>query len=109
LGPDKVDVRAYPEEVRRGYDDLQAHCGLCHTPARPLNLPASGQRLWEKYVQEMHWKSGGVLLTPAQAQRIVGFLTYDGERRKRTPEFQRQTRDLQRIFDRAHSSRKEAP
>lgn len=37
LGPDKVDVAAYPKEAQEGYKLLQAKCTTCHTASRPLN------------------------------------------------------------------------
>ncbi|TBR25100.1 hypothetical protein EPO15_02775 [bacterium] len=37
LGPDKLDVSAYPKEAQEGYKALQAKCTVCHTASRPLN------------------------------------------------------------------------
>jgi len=37
LGPDKIDVSAYPKEAQEGYKLLQAKCTTCHTASRPLN------------------------------------------------------------------------
>lgn len=37
LGPDKIDVSAYPKDAQEGYKVLQAKCTTCHTASRPLN------------------------------------------------------------------------
>ena len=37
LGPDKLDVAAYPKDAQEGYKLLQAKCTTCHTASRPLN------------------------------------------------------------------------
>ncbi len=37
LGPDKLDVAAYPKDAQDGYKVLQAKCTTCHTASRPLN------------------------------------------------------------------------
>lgn len=37
LGPDKIDVSAYPKDAQEGYKSLQAKCTVCHTASRPLN------------------------------------------------------------------------
>lgn len=37
LGPDTLDVSAYPKDIQDGYRLLTVHCAKCHTAARPLN------------------------------------------------------------------------
>lgn len=109
LGPEAIDVSGYPREQQDNYLVFTQRCGLCHTLARPVNSPASGRTVWERYVGEMHSKSGNVLLTGDQARQIADFLVFDAERRKRGPDWESQQRDLKKLFERVQAARRGGP
>lgn len=37
LGPESLNVAAYPKDIQKGYALLAPKCAKCHTAARPLN------------------------------------------------------------------------
>lgn len=86
LGPDAVDVSAYPAKARAGYDVFVKVCSQCHTLARPLNAPETTRAEWETHVRRMHektlvygwWTDFG----KADAGKILDFLEHDSKTRK---------------------------
>lgn len=96
LGPDRVDVAAYPKAQQENYLLFLNLCSQCHTPARPLNAPIVAREDWERFARRMHRKSKGTLLDARQAERVIDFLTYDAQRRKvnRREEFLSLQREL---------------
>jgi len=109
LGPDSIDVSDYPRELRDAYDVFRERCSQCHTLARPVNFPAKEWGDWAKYVDKMHHKTGGALLTPASERMILDFLVYDAKRRKTTPRFRKELDGLTALYARVKRERGEKP
>ena len=53
LGPESVDVSAYPPERKRDYAVYAQACSRCHTLARSINAPYVSRGWWEFYVARM--------------------------------------------------------
>ena len=81
LGPDRIDVSAYPPYIKEGYEILQVRCARCHSPARPLNSQFSKPDEWERYVKRMMRKPGSDI-TGQEGRKIYEFLAYDSKIRK---------------------------
>lgn len=68
LGPDTIDVTAYPVSQQENYALFVKKCSLCHTLARPINSPLVDASTWTRFVKRMHGKNrdrlnGGPLLS----------------------------------------------
>lgn len=107
LGPDTIDVTAYPVSQQENYALFVKKCSLCHTLARPINSPLVDASTWTRFVKRMHGKNqarsnGGPLLSGDEAKRVISFLTFDSRERKikRADEFQAQQSDLRARFER---------
>lgn len=101
LGPDTVDVRAYPASQQENYALFVEKCSGCHTLARAVNSPIVDAPTWNRYAKRMHGKNqarenGGVLLSGEEAKRVISFLVFDSRERKikRADEFQNFLADL---------------
>ena len=105
LGPAAIDVSAYPAPIRDEYALFQARCSRCHTLARPINSPWVSQENWTEFLDRMQKHSGGVLLTEDERKSIIEFLVFDGKQRKTTPQFQKDTKDLQALFKKIEMAR----
>lgn len=91
LGPDVIDVAAYPEEQQKNYRLFQLVCSQCHTTARPLNHPTTSRWMWQRYVAGMRRRAETekwLAITAEDVERIVDFLTFDAEARKNTAAFE---------------------
>lgn len=103
LGPDAIDVSAYPAQQRYNYAVYARDCSRCHTLARPNNAPMAGRGWWEFYIIGMRARSSwkGAPLAPADVKAILDFLDYDSRVRKveKSREFEAQTDELKRRFD----------
>ena len=75
LGPDKLDVSAYPKEIQKGYETMVNRGGKCHSPARPLNsrfVETAGKDLGtlvDEYVKQFGESTG---MTVSVDWRIAG-------------------------------------
>lgn len=105
MGPDTIDVTAYPAPQQENYRLFVEKCSLCHTLARPINSPLVDASTWGRYVRRMHGKNqvrhGGLLLSGEEAKRVIAFLAFDSRERKikRAEEFQSLQADLLMRFD----------
>ena len=57
LGPDTVDVRAYPASQQENYALFVEKCSGCHTLARAVNSPIVDAPTWNRYAKRMHGKN----------------------------------------------------
>ena len=80
-GPGFIDVSSYPPQMQETYKVFGQKCSRCHTLARPINSKFVGEE-WRKYVYKMMGKPGSGL-TPKIADKIIPFLIYDAQVRKR--------------------------
>ena len=80
-GPNFIDVTAYSPEMQETYKLFTRKCSRCHTVARPINSTFTPQE-WRKYVHKMMRKPGSGL-TPKTAEKIIEFLIYDAQQRKK--------------------------
>lgn len=81
LGPDVIDVSAYPRDMQRAYELFARRCSECHTLARPINSQWATSVLWEHYVKRM-WRKPGSGINGVEAKQIWEFLVYDSQVRK---------------------------
>ena len=109
IGPDSVDVSAYPAQQRYQYAIYARACSRCHTLARSINAPLVGRGWWEFYMLGMRMRSRreGRPLTPDETQAILDFLEYDSRVRKveDARRFDALTEELKRRFDVSVSER----
>ena len=79
-GPDKINVSAYPAEIRKTYPLYTDRCAQCHTIARGNNTNMTRAE-WERYVKRMmHKPKSGI--DAVQGKAIFDFLVYDQTTRK---------------------------
>lgn len=111
LGPDTVDVSAYPAEQRRNYAVYARACSRCHTLARSINAPYVHRAWWEFYTAKMNVRSKfqGDPLTKAELRAALDFLEYDSNVRKvaRAAEFDALKTELKARFDKILDERVE--
>lgn len=109
MGPDTVDVSAYPTQIRYDYQVFARKCALCHTLARSVNAPLVGRGWWEFYILGMRMRSrrAGLPLAKEEVTAILDFLEYDARARKveKAREFDATTEELKRRFDESVSAR----
>lgn len=108
LGPDAVDVAAYPPKMRQAYTLFAQKCSRCHTLARPINSQWATSVFWEHYVKRM-WRKPGSQINGTEARQIWEFLTYDSQARKlnRREEFEAFRKRLLEEFRRKYPDRYE--
>lgn len=103
LGPDSVDVSAYPAEKKRGYETYAQVCARCHTLARSINAPYVNRAWWEFYVMSMRARAKfhGEPLTKQEVRAVLDFLEYDSNERKvaHAVEFETTKAELKRRFE----------
>ena len=85
-GPNFIDVSTYSPKMQEAYELFTRKCSRCHTVARPINSTFASEE-WQGYVYKMMKKPGSGL-TPKTADRIIEFLVYDSQHRKRNPQSQ---------------------
>lgn len=111
LGPDTVDVSAYPAERNRDYEVYARVCSRCHTLARSINAPHVSRAWWEFYVASMRVRAKfhGERLTKDEVRAVLDFLEYDSNERKvaRAAEFETTKAELKRRFEAALDERVE--
>lgn len=109
LGPDTVDVSAYPTQQRLNYAIYARDCSRCHTLARSNNAPFVARGWWEFYMLGMRIRSNsdGRPLPKDEVKAILDFLDYDSRLRKveRARDFERLTEDLKVRFDESVAER----
>jgi len=109
LGPDTVDVSAYPPELKRDYAVYARACSRCHTLARSINAPYVSRAWWEFYIARMRVRATlhGEPLSPREIQSALDFLEHDSNVRKvaRAPEFDAAKAELKRRFEAALDER----
>jgi len=122
LGPDSLDVSAYPKEQRENYGLFASRCSQCHTLARPINSSLVTRNDWTRYAKRMKARlpvervaspGGGEtqlvrttdgkvrgVIPASELTRIVDFLVYDSRARKaEEPElFQAEQAKLNQLF-----------
>lgn len=103
LGPDAIDVSAYPAQQRFNYAIYARTCSSCHTLARSINAPVVGRGWWEFYMLGMRMRSrnAGRPLSSDAIKTILDFLEYDSRARKveKARDFDTLTEELKRRFD----------
>ncbi len=82
-GPDQIDVRKYPEAMKKKYKVFADLCGRCHPLARAVNCDFALEEDWERYIKRM-MRRGGRLISADDAQEIFDFVVYDSKTRKKT-------------------------
>lgn len=81
-GPEKIDVSAYPKEMRDLYETFAFKCSKCHTLARPINSDYATPQEWHDYVTKMSKKSRSGI-RKGDVESISKFLAYDSSIRKK--------------------------
>lgn len=104
LGPDEIDVSAYPAQQRFNYGIFRERCSGCHTLARAINSPIQSRAYWHYHLLRMSLRSrlkrrGPI--PPAQVKAVLDFLEYDARVRKAADRkgFEERTEELKRRFD----------
>ncbi|MBI3565521.1 MAG: hypothetical protein HY079_10030 [Elusimicrobia bacterium] len=112
MGPDTVDVSAYPTQIQRDYQTFARTCARCHTLARAINAPLVGRGWWEFYILGMRMRSRrtGQPLGKDETTQILDFLEHDAKVRKvdRARDFDALTEELKSRFDASVSRRMKA-
>lgn len=112
MGPDSIDVSAYPAQQRYEYGVYSSACARCHTLARSVNSPLVGRGWWEFYMLGMRVRSrrAGRPLTKDETAAILDFLEYDSRVRKveKAREFDALTEELKVRFARSIDERMRA-
>ncbi|MBI5042729.1 MAG: c-type cytochrome [Nitrospirae bacterium] len=75
-----VDISNYPIEAKEGYKIFSQKCVKCHSAAKPLNAPYSGDA-WKTSVYRMMRKEGS-FITQKEADKIYAFLVQYSSNRK---------------------------
>lgn len=105
LGPETVDISAYPLRIRADYKIYARVCSKCHTLARANYSKNVERGWWELYITNMRaraaWK--GARLSRDEVRAILDFLEYDSRVRKheRATEFEQTNEELERRFNAA--------
>jgi len=79
LGPDTIDVSAYPAQYQASYKLFTTQCSQCHVINRPMNSQFNDDATWKRYVKRMMSKPGCAI---KDGKKIYEFLTYDSKIRK---------------------------
>src|SRR5271167_2130052 len=104
LGPDSIDVSAYPQKQQANYLVFKKTCTQCHTLARPINAPFVTSVDWQRYILRMHERTKsrpGKVISKEDSKVIVDFLVYDAKVRKvqHKKEFEAQVAKLKATFE----------
>lgn len=103
LGPEEVDVSAYPTQQKHNYRVYASACARCHGLARSINAPMVDRRWWEFYMLSMRIRGriSGRPLSKNEVKAVLDFLDYDGKERKvaRAKEFEALTAELKGRFE----------
>ncbi len=103
LGPDSIDVSAYPPALQKKYAFLK-QCGQCHSMARPINSQIWQDDAWKRYVKRMMSKPGCEI---KNGKDIYEFLRDDSKIRKagKKKEFKAHRLGLLKSFKEKHPER----
>ena len=103
LGPEQIDVSAYPSEQRRNYAVYARACSRCHGLARSINAPYASRGWWEFYMTGMRLRGriAGRPFSREETKAVLDFLEYDSRARKveNAAEFEKSAAELKRRFD----------
>jgi len=103
LGPDTVDVSAYPQAQRRNYTVYVRVCSFCHTLARSVNAPFVSRGWWDFYITNMRMRARrlDIPMTDHDVRDTLDFLEYDSNERKvgRAKDFDATRAELKRRFE----------
>jgi hypothetical protein len=103
LGPEQLDVSAYPAEQRQNYAVYARACSRCHGLARSLNAPYTSRGWWEFYMTGMRVRGrvAGRPFSREEIQAVLDFLEYDARVRKveNAAAFDKSTAELKRRFN----------
>jgi len=104
LGPDSIDVSAYPAQQRYNYGFFRLQCSRCHTLARAVSSPVQSRAYWHFHMIRMSLHSrlqreGPI--PPDQMKAMLDFLEYDAQVRKVEDKkrFEQRTEELKRRFE----------
>ena len=100
LGPQSLDVSAYPPAQRENYRLYAQACSRCHGLARSLNAPAGSRPWWTFYIMGMRVRSrlAGVAIPAEQSRAALEFLDYEDQNRKRGAAFKAEAAELDHKF-----------
>lgn len=103
LGPETIDVSAYPAQQRENYAVYARACSRCHGLARSINAPYVARGWWEFYMTNMRLRGNlaGRPFSKEETKAVLDFLDYDSRVRKveHAADFEKSTRELKRRFD----------
>lgn len=105
LGPETVDVSAYPRRIRADYKVYARVCSKCHTLARANYSQHVERAWWTLYITQMRaraaWK--GSHLSRDEVRAILDFIEHDSRVRKsgRSTEFKQTNEEFERRFNAA--------
>jgi hypothetical protein len=104
LGPDKIDVSAYPEAQQKAYPLFEKTCSKCHSLSRAINSPFTTREDWKRFLTRMHERKkalGGPGFMQNEGRTILDFLAFDSQERKvkRKDEFAKSTLELKALFE----------
>jgi hypothetical protein len=103
LGPNEVDVSAYPKEQQEHYKAFAKACSQCHTLARAISSPLVTREDWRRFIKRMYAKTKpgvGKVVSKGDAVAAIDFLAYDSQVRKvkEKAAFAAKTRELKALF-----------
>ena len=78
VGPDKIDVSAYPQPMREAYELFAIRCSKCHSLARPINSHLQGEE-WKRYIKKMIRRPGSGI-NEEDGRTIYEFLKFQTTR-----------------------------
>ena len=103
LGPETIDVSAYPSQQRENYAVYARACSRCHSLARSINAPYVARGWWEFYMTNMRLRGSlaGRPFSKEETKAVLDFLDYDSRVRKveHAADFEKSTGELKRRFD----------
>jgi hypothetical protein len=84
LGPDQIDVSAYPIQQRQNYAVYARACSRCHSLARSISAPYTSRGWWEFYMTGMRMRGrvAGRPFSRAEIKSVLDYLEYDSRLRK---------------------------
>jgi hypothetical protein len=103
LGPEQIDVSAYPIQQRRNYAVYARACSRCHSLARSISAPYTSRGWWEFYMTGMRMRGGvaGRPFSREEIKSVLDFLEYDSHVRKiqHAAAFGKSSEELKLRFD----------
>jgi hypothetical protein len=104
LGPDTIDISAYPAQQKYNYGFFRLQCARCHTLARAVNSPVQSRAYWHFHLIRMSLHSrlqNEGPIPPDQVKAMLDFLDHDTRVRKveDRKRFEARTEELKRRFE----------